>query len=446
MAASSIETEWIRATEAEHAPWILTGFDRATLHMVLRGTWIFKAQLDVVRLKESLASILSLYPHLAGRLVEGKEVRCNNAGVPFSVTSRPDIRVSDIQTNHNLANAFADRPKTGKAKKGKEPGLKVRVTHLLDGSVLSVCCMHALMDGNGFYSMVSNWARCQTGRSFPKPLLKQSLMPKPASGPKYDAIRRAREAGWHRYSLLKLFRLLLSPSLFSGKPCRRAPAVFFPLRLCEELKQSAMAASEGTALTFNDVLCAHLSKMCARLIGHADGVVCRQGIVVDTRQRIPELPPNFVGNGSSCFSGAAFRVGEPLEKIAENTHNSLAPYLKKPSPLLAKETLLALELIAHRALYLPYDFTASLGPSPTTFFINSFLRLPVYDVDFGVEGSPIRPVLVIPHDSPDQILIWPAPPEANGIEIYFGGPLGNALEKQDKEGAWWKEMLNRQSG
>ncbi len=36
------------------------------------------------------------------------------------------------------------------------------------------------------------------------------------------------------------------------------------------------------------------------------------------------------------------------------------------------------------------------------------------------EGAPsARPVRVIPHDLPDPLLIWPAPPDRGGVEGYL---------------------------
>ena len=77
---------------------------------------------------------------------------------------------------------------------------------------------------------------------------------------------------------------------------------------------------------------------------------------------------------------------------------------------------------------------------PTTVYVNSFSRVPIYEVDFGDEGSPVRPVLAIPHDLPDPVLIWPAPPGTGGVEVFLTGRMARAAARPDAGDPWWKEL------
>jgi hypothetical protein len=77
---------------------------------------------------------------------------------------------------------------------------------------------------------------------------------------------------------------------------------------------------------------------------------------------------------------------------------------------------------------------------PTLFYTNSFAKFPVHDLDFGDASRPVLPVRAIPHNLGDQIVLWPAPPAAGGLELYFSGPLARAVARSAASDAWWTEL------
>lgn len=61
--------------------------------------------------------------------------------------------------------------------------------------------------------------------------------------------------------------------------------------------------------------------------------------------------------------------------------------------------------------------------------------VPVYAVDFGAG----KPVFVVPHNLPDPVLIWPAPPSRGGVEVYFTGVIAHAVQKNPH----WLEQVKK---
>ncbi len=43
-------------------------------------------------------------------------------------------------------------------------------------------------------------------------------------------------------------------------------------------------------------------------------------------------------------------------------------------------------------------------------------------------------------------MIWPAPPEQGGVEIYFGGLYARALKELPADDPWWSEMRRPEEG
>ncbi|MCK6512281.1 hypothetical protein L6R29_20315 [Myxococcota bacterium] len=424
------------------AVWRLTPLDEVNQALIIRGTWIFDALLDVERLKETLGLLLSDYPHLAGRMKQGVGIALDNAGVPFHTAERFDIKIADIEADHTLAQSFARPPDKKAFRRGKEAGIAICVSSLHDGTVLSVCSSHALMDGNSFYTMVANWGRLYAGKSMVAPCLDQSLVqvfqPTEPLLSKKEVRERVVAAGWIKPSFLKLMSGL--PLFLFGGILQRTRPIFLSQEALAGLRKRTEETA-GKEIGLYALLCAHLSRSCAQLFHASASVACGQVSVLDGRERLAGIPPEFVGNASFVASGGAFRSDEPLVDIAARTQEALAPSLARPSPKLMDDLRLTLQLMRHRGLfYLPYDLAAIYNYRPSVFYVNNFSKFPIYGVDFGDCARSLHPVLVIPHNLPDPILIWPAPPAKGGLEVYLTGFLARGAHKQPIDGAWWRSL------
>jgi hypothetical protein len=424
-------------------PWKLTEFDLANRLLILRGTWIFDKPLDPDLLKSGLARLLNHYPHLAGRMVKGKEIVLNNAGVPFTIASNTSLGIADVESrslDNSFIGSFSGELSKSRISRGREAPIKVKLTELGDGCVLGVRCTHACLDGDGFYSMVSNWSRLCRGAPITPPILDQSLIPKTTSRSQSEVLREASLLGWKKLSLLDVARTL--PAYISGRLNIRAPALHFSEATLGKLKADIGEAIGCEELSTNVALSAHLTRMSARLHGLSAETPCSQVTIVNWRRRVPSIPAAFVGNAAFPIVAEGFTAGSSLNELAELIHQKLAPFLEPDSKVLEREIALQLDLIRHRKLMSPFDFFTMHSRRPTTAYINNFSKLPIYDVDFGDEATPVKPVRVIPHDLPDPFLIWPAPPEVGGVEVYLTGVAARSAMSLDASDSWWDEITS----
>ncbi|MBI5537042.1 MAG: hypothetical protein HY898_30250 [Deltaproteobacteria bacterium] len=425
------------------SPWTMTELDSANLILVLRGAWLFDQELDEGRLRDGLERVLTFYPHLAGRMVRGRAIELSNAGVPFNVSSQRSISIQDVCASPELAHRFADKLHPLLAQRGHGPLLKIRLTRLRDGTLLNVCCSHACLDGNGFYTFVRNWGAACQGRSFPVPVLDQAAVPGEDPSPRGALVHKALAEGWSKLSPWTVLRMVMLALL--GRLGGRIKVAHLSSSTLRRLrKQAAREASTQSVRTF-DALSAHLARMCSRLIDLPQGTPCSVVTILDSRRRVQTLPADFAGNAAFAVTSAQFAAGASLGELTARIQRGLDPYLSFPSPRLAQALRLARALVRHRAWYMPYDAAAMHAASPSLTYVNNFSTLAVYDVDFGQQGAPVLPVRVVPHDLPDPVLIWPAPPDQDGVEVYFAGTYARALRRLPADHPWWSEMRRFES-
>lgn len=439
-AHDSTATELVRAPDTGRAaaPWVLTNLDRNALPHALRGTWIFKARLDAARLKASLSQVLAQLPHLAGRMGRDGAIALSNQGAPFTVAERPDLTVSWACDHPDQADLFSAPFRRSQVRRGGAL-LDVTLTELRDGTVLGLRCSHSCLDGRSFYALVSHWSRVCRGEPSPAPLLDQSLVPRPPGRPKAEVVRDAEAAGWVRLSPAAL--AWFAPSYLLGRMHQRAPAVRFSDATLRHLRQAAAPGAGASDLpSTNAALSAHLTRRCTELHCVPDGTPCSQVTIVDGRQRLPSVPLAFVGNAAYPAVTARFAAGAPLTDLAAQIQERLTPYVAVPSPELLRQILLAQEVMDHRILMAPFDVPAMHRRHPTIVHINNLSKLPVYDVDFGDAAGPAPPMRVIPHNLPDPVLIWPAPPRTGGVEVYFTGVTARAALQHPATDPFWQEL------
>jgi shikimate O-hydroxycinnamoyltransferase len=421
--------------------WELTELDRANMILLLRGTWVFDRELDVSRLRAGLGELLVHYPHLAGRMRAAKTIDLNGQGVPFTVASASEVmahQIDERSQDHVFIDRFSRPLVMSRVKRGRAAPMTVTLTRIGDGHVLGVRCSHACLDGDGFYSMVRNWARLCAGQTIEPPVLDQSVIPGTSERSKGDVVAAAKELGWRKISPLTLAAVL--PDYVLGRLHVRAKAIAFSPQALRRLKEEARRSSGGLEITTNEALSAHLTLMCTALHGLAVGTACEQVTVLNFRERLRGVPANFAGNASFTHKTADFKVGLPFGELAAMTHERLGAIRESGSFELLRQVEVGLDLMRHRVLMSPYDLAGMHSRRPTTTYINNFSKLPIYDLDFGVEGAPARPILAIPHNLPDPVLIWPVPPDRGGVEVYLTGVTARAAMRLGSDDPWWSEM------
>ena len=427
--------ECIRAVENIHPlkEWKLSLLDHSCYPMVIRGTWIFDKRLDVNIMKTGLKKLLNYYPHLSGRMKDKKAIYFTNDGVPFTVNDESDLTIKDVYKMENLIKHFTSEIKPPKIKRGIDPPMSIKITTLKNGSILGIQCSHMLMDGDSFYTMVYNWGKICKKEDFKPPLLEQSLIPAPENRTKDQVLKTAYEHGWEKIPKLSFLRFL--PKLISGILKERSNAFYISPTSLKLLKEKVSTDNAFNCST-NIALSSFITKMCIKLFEHDEKTKCKQVTVANIRNHLEGIPSNFVGNASTFITTTSFLASASVDEIARIIHQTIEPIRKTPSQKVKEIMTMSINLMYHKLLVFPFDFTELHSKKPTVIHINNFSSLPIYDIDFG-SG---KPVFVIPHDLGDQVLIWPVHPKKGGLEIYFAGMPAHIIHKLQEGDSWLREM------
>jgi Transferase family len=414
--------------------WPLSAIDRYAFRWVIQGTWVFDRFLDADQLKQGLARLLDAYPILSGRVVAGRLIAWVDADVPFSEAEQPRVSVADFGAATVDAARFADRPNPARMRQGRAPLLTVRLTRIADGCVLALSASHACVDGKGFYALARNFARAATGRPIAMPSFERT--PAPPRRSRREVAQDAKRLGWLGPRPVDLQRLALG---VVGYRRRRFVAHFSPAALAR-CKAELAAASGCDRLSTNSALIAHVAQCTARLVGLSANETFSISSAVDMRGRAGGLTDEYAGNGVALAATSEIPANAAASEIAAKLHACLKPLLGRPSPELEALAALTQEVAEHAMLLSPVQLSRMLMRKPTLFYTNSFSKLPVYDLDFGSESHPILPVRVVPHNLGDPILLWPAPPDKGGIELYFSGSLARAVGRLGESDPWWEAL------
>lgn len=413
--------------------WTLTVLDQSCYPMVLRGTWIFDSSLNIDKMKVGLKKLLNYYPHLSGRMKDKKSIHLTNDGVSFTVKDELNLSIKEVNEKNNIFPHFFTEIKPSKIRRGIDPPMSIKISNLKDGCVLGIKCSHMCMDGDSFYTMVHNWAQLCNNKDFKPPVLNQSLIPATDNLTKKQVKEVANKQGWKKISTLHFLKLL--PKLMLGILKKRTNAFYFSVDSIKRIQQK-ISTDSGFRCSSNVALSALISKMFMKLFNYDETMKCKQVSVVNIRERLDEIPSNFVGNASTFVTTPSFSADSSINEIAKIIHQTLEPIRKKPSTELKKMMSLSINLMNHKLYVFPFDFTEMHSKIPTVIHINNFTKLHIYDIDFG-SGKPIS---VIPHDLGDQVLIWPANPKKGGVEIYFSGRPTQIINNMKKEDPWPQEM------
>lgn len=282
-----------------------------------------------------------------------------------------------------------------------------------------------------------NWGCLCRGQSIDPPVLDQSLIPTVSSRSKTDLKQAAFASGWKKLSAWSMIRLL--PFLVPGRMIERIKAVHFSKNILARLKQDIVKKS-GCRCSTNVALSAYLTSQLIRLFKLPGKTLCVHVTVIDIRKRLSNIPPEFAGNAAFSVLTPGIRADANTGEIAHAIHHSLSPVLTSGSAELHRLVSLAIDLVFRRIYFIPFDINKMHAKKPSTFYMNNFSKLPIYDVDFGTG----KPVAVIPHNLPDPILIWPAPPSKGGVEVYFTGVIARTIHKLPAQNSWL-EQLNQGS-
>lgn len=337
----------------------------------------FEAQV----LKEALSKALVLFYPVAGRLGSNEngriEIQCNGEGVLF-VEAETDIAIDDfkdftpsLEFRKLVPNPAVDQ--SGKV--SSYPLLVLQVTHFkCRGIALGVGWHHTLADGLSALHFISTWASIARGdTAITPPLLDRTLLgAQVPPSPKFHHIE---------YDPPPLLNNPTPPSEFENIS---TATFYFTLEQLNTLKAKSKKDDETTKFTTYEALAAHIWRCACKARCLSDDQPTKLYIATDGRFRInPTLPLGYFGNALFTATPIALS-GDLLSEPLVNSVKRIQKALQQMNDEYLKSAIDYLEVQS--------DLT-SLVRGASTFRspnlnINSWIRLPTYDADFGW-GGPI---------------------------------------------------------
>ncbi len=411
--------ELIKATEIKaKGNWNYSPLDSTLLSMINSGSWLFNYEIDIDRLKKSLADVLSDYAIFCGTMSGHNHIECTYMGVQFETEEQQSANCDELMTSWKIPSRYKPVFKIKDFKAGKCAPMSIKVVRLSDGVLLSIAVSHVCADGATLYNFVNDWASVYRGETILKPVIDQKLLP-PILHTTKELHSILIEKKWHKVGFGNF--IIFMKSLLSRKMSDKEPVIINKDQI-DEIKNRCFENNEGK-ISDNSVICAIITKM---LSEEEKGWNTKYAVVfsivtnVDIRGK-SMIPDKFVGNAvitlpvenintNAGTSGIAIKYSEGLRSICNE--NELNERLQ-----------LQLESIRHKVAFVPFDLKGNSSKRPVCIMFNNFSKFPVYCAKFG-DAAPIR---VFPNDLPDTIKIWPASPLENGVLVFVKGNIAKLI-------------------
>ena len=304
-----MSTQLIRPLHAPRLEIRCNVGDAIVANLAIHFVFFFGRHLDTRALTRAFAHALTRLPVFAGRMAMAggtMRIRCGGQGVPFTTTtSDRTLRQAIRMASHDEGGWLIDPVNGAAARWGLGPLCKVRVTHLADdATAIGFSWHHAIGDMQTLMHFMNAWSAAAANKPLAEPLIVEDRAAYldahlPADG--------AREPGVRCLGLVELAR----SALYLAKDARkqRTLSLYFGEG---EIARMREAYRNGTRLSANDVVCAHVSET----LMTADPAVDRRtlAIAVNARSRCG-LDPMLVGNIITTLN-LDLRHGESASSIA----------------------------------------------------------------------------------------------------------------------------------
>ncbi len=290
--------------------------DVMVANLAVHVVFLFERHLDAAALSKAFAEALTNLPVFAGRIaiVDGRmRIRCEGQGVPFTTVTSTRTRRDAIRSASADAGLWLIDPVNGAtARWGFGPLCKVRVTHLADdATAIGFSWHHAIGDMQTCMHFMNAWASAAAGKPLAEPLIVEDRAAYldehlPADGAVQPGVR-----------CLGLAELARS-ALYLAKDARKQRTL--SLEFGEgEIDRMRDSYQSRTALSANDVVCAHVSEA----LMNVDSAVDRRilAIAVDARNRCG-LDSMLIGNIFTTLD-LDVRRGQSASSIAERIRSNV---------------------------------------------------------------------------------------------------------------------------
>ncbi|WP_128376155.1 acyltransferase [Streptomyces cavernae] len=409
----------VRAGAADHTRVRLSGYDLLTGPWYTPLTFFYRGTLDGAELRASLARTLRRYPPLAGRLVRdrdgGLSVVCNDAGVRFTeaVSAEPMREYGPALRTEPVIGNLLREVSAFRVVDRDTPLLKIRLTRMRGGgSILGVMINHSLADGGNTLAFLESWSREHHGLPSPAPshdrgvldaLGRESTDPAVVASRAFVGVSRLR---------------LLTTNIKVGLHKLATVATRFEAAELAAMKRTAQTqlAGEGSWVSTNDVLTAHIWQVLGDLRGRPDDAAEWLGMIVSAQSRLgAALPAGYWGNCvSNSWTGtsAATLRARPLGRVAQDVRACLDA---NTADKLRDEIAF---LNSYRAAGVSRHVMSVRAPDviETALTVNNWSQFPLYRIDLGA-GKPFWyefPDLPVP-----TVHIAPTPAEDGGRDVYL---------------------------
>ena len=391
--------------------------DIACKPLVINQSWLYDRHLNTVLMKEKLAELLSEYPTMAGR-ISGNSIICNNAGALWEDNQQPDTSLRELSKITLPKKRFQAEFNNKAAIAGAFPLLSVKVTLFKDGTLLNVKCSHFCADGSTFYRMIENWSSLTRNEGFvSKPLYDDTAVRKVLKASKVygelashdmkETGEMMEKEGMYRIKPTVMFQMMWQKFLRIDR--RLSSPVFVPYSRITVVKDaSGQAVGRNAALS---VIAVETLKRSMGWTGKEINIVH----TADHRGRIDFIGMDYAGNASFTLRQTTVNADLPAGQMASLIENDMKRMLEPESE--RRYFAFYYTMLEKKMPYLPFDINSMWCAHPTTFIINNCLKFNIYGIDFG-EGSP---VFAWPLDFSDPVRFWPAPPQEDGVYLYFTG-------------------------
>ena len=352
--------------------------------MIISTSWVYRIHLEEQRLRDSIQKLLSIYPILGGR-VNNDNVIFPSSDIQFEYLHRKGSSENLVGKN-TLPKKYEAKFDLKKMLKGRFPLVSIKITDLLDGSVLSIKASHLLMDGRCFYHIVNTLMAIYSGEipdadiSFDDSVIPQINLPSS-----------------------------LDTSMFYPIPKTALLSVIWK-KLYKPRKQRILITNDEIMRIKNKAgvsRTAVLSAMVYEIMGRKAISIVQ---TADHRGHVKAIPLSYGGNAASTLSPISLSADIQTEEAAKIIDDGIKRYLNDDEKYFPEY----IYLLKNKLPYLPFPLGDAWKRNPDCIICNSFISFGIYD-EMAAGGT--VPAYAFPPDLPDPIRFFPAPPEEDGIYI-----------------------------
>jgi hypothetical protein len=412
--------------------------------------YVFESKLDPQVLQQAIMQLLQQYPALAGRYDKRSSAVIKRGPAPKLVVQNTKNDLSElarIGTAPAERASYLQEPSRRDVLSGRAPLAVFYLTNSESaGCIFGMGGSHMLMDAAGFHKTLKRLAELysaiKAGAALPQtPLVaKLGLFDFGTQRSKAETLNALRLQGAPKpipitgplggFTKSMIIRAM-------EKIAKNAPvAIHFTSQDVRQLKAVVQAESGEPWISTNAALCAHFSRLIARLSYGEDLQTSVQlGYLIDLRGRYFEAEngaqKDFIGNAILIHIDTA----EFSQGLQNMPRGALARYYKSRAARTdAGDVRARLDLLAD---CLRHGYTnPGLDLKKPIIALNNQSKFEVYDVSFAGHV----PQRVIPQDVGDNIMFFPA--GGGGIDIYIRDIVNPHHQKRLLTREWHDQIFD----